>query len=273
MNKIIVSSGSFNSGFLHFDFDQKQVVFDSESGQTLQFKLNKKVDFSKITGIELKTPGMITGGQVIFIIDNIRYKDRDYKFACEFSFNVDKANFTNLNVALKRLSNETNIAIKGINGYSATEKTYMGEYTIVDKKESNELTNTEHRKRCNVCGKIICYTLKDIEDNQRRAKGAAWSAVGGIAGGLSGNYAAGAISNQTAEQQLNNIVDYNKCPQCGSRDLVDISEDSEVCANALNNEQPTVSSADELKKFKELLDMGAITQEEFDAKKKQLLGL
>ena len=35
----------------------------------------------------------------------------------------------------------------------------------------------------------------------------------------------------------------------------------------------SVSSADELKKFKELLDMGIITQEEFDAKKKQLLGL
>ena len=36
---------------------------------------------------------------------------------------------------------------------------------------------------------------------------------------------------------------------------------------------PAVSAADELKKFKELLDMGIITQEEFDAKKKQLLGL
>lgn len=34
-----------------------------------------------------------------------------------------------------------------------------------------------------------------------------------------------------------------------------------------------VSAADEIKKFKELLDMGVITQEEFDAKKKQLLGL
>jgi hypothetical protein len=34
-----------------------------------------------------------------------------------------------------------------------------------------------------------------------------------------------------------------------------------------------VSAADELKKFKELLDMGVITQEEFNAKKKQLLGL
>ena len=46
------------------------------------------------------------------------------------------------------------------------------------------------------------------------------------------------------------------------------------------NSEPTTPSvasstfnADELKKFKELLDMGVITQEEFDAKKKQLLGL
>ena len=33
------------------------------------------------------------------------------------------------------------------------------------------------------------------------------------------------------------------------------------------------SEADEVKKYKELLDSGIITQEEFDAKKKQLLGL
>ena len=34
-----------------------------------------------------------------------------------------------------------------------------------------------------------------------------------------------------------------------------------------------VSAADELRKFKDLLDSGLISQEEFDAKKKQLLGL
>lgn len=34
-----------------------------------------------------------------------------------------------------------------------------------------------------------------------------------------------------------------------------------------------LSNADELAKYKQLLDSGAITQEEFDAKKKQLLGL
>ena len=36
---------------------------------------------------------------------------------------------------------------------------------------------------------------------------------------------------------------------------------------------PIPGAADELKQYKELLDMGAITQEEYDQKKKQLLGL
>ena len=35
----------------------------------------------------------------------------------------------------------------------------------------------------------------------------------------------------------------------------------------------TVSAADEIRKYKELLDEGIITQEEYDAKRKQLLGL
>lgn len=38
-------------------------------------------------------------------------------------------------------------------------------------------------------------------------------------------------------------------------------------------EAPKSDEADQLKKYKELLDSGVITQEEFDAKKKQLLGL
>ncbi|UZT82107.1 PH domain-containing protein [Caproicibacterium sp. BJN0003] len=38
-------------------------------------------------------------------------------------------------------------------------------------------------------------------------------------------------------------------------------------------ESPAPSAADELLKYKGLLDAGAITQEEYDAKKKQLLGL
>ena len=45
-----------------------------------------------------------------------------------------------------------------------------------------------------------------------------------------------------------------------------------IASTTIKQEIPQ-SNADELKKFKELLDAGVITQEEFDAKKKQLLGL
>ncbi len=44
-------------------------------------------------------------------------------------------------------------------------------------------------------------------------------------------------------------------------------------SKTLNTADSVTDSADELKKLKELLDMGIVTQEEFDAKKKQLLGL
>lgn len=40
-----------------------------------------------------------------------------------------------------------------------------------------------------------------------------------------------------------------------------------------NDQNKTVDTADAIAKFKKLLDSGAVTQEEFDAKKKQLLGL
>lgn len=50
-------------------------------------------------------------------------------------------------------------------------------------------------------------------------------------------------------------------------------QEIKVKTTAPTNITQAQSSADELKKFKELLDSGVITQEEFDAKKKQLLGL
>ena len=57
-----------------------------------------------------------------------------------------------------------------------------------------------------------------------------------------------------------------------SKVLLERQEKRSVTApNIIQNQSQ--SDADELKKFKELLDSGVITQEEFDAKKKQLLGL
>lgn len=54
--------------------------------------------------------------------------------------------------------------------------------------------------------------------------------------------------------------------------ISDLLKERQITSNtaSIRMEQ---SSADELKKFKDLLDSGIITQEEFEKKKKQLLGL
>ena len=59
-----------------------------------------------------------------------------------------------------------------------------------------------------------------------------------------------------------------------AREVVDYIEKKRAeLRTSSNTVIQQASAADELKKFKELLDMGVISQEEFNAKKKQLLGL
>lgn len=144
-----------------------------------------------------------------------------------------------------------------------------GRATVLEEKD------TEIRKKCNACGHLYCYNLYDLERNKQRAKDAALSSIASLGQTLGGAYAAGAVNNATAKNTLNGIVDYNRCPNCGSLDVRTLSpEEGETeQAAAKGQNTPAISAADELKKFKELLDSGVITQEEFDAKKKQLLGL
>ena len=53
----------------------------------------------------------------------------------------------------------------------------------------------------------------------------------------------------------------------------DIQKRVRDAKNVNNTPIQTISPAGELKEFKELLDLGLISQEEFDIKKKQILGL
>jgi hypothetical protein len=71
---------------------------------------------------------------------------------------------------------------------------------------------------------------------------------------------------------MDKIVDFSRCPFCKSTDISEIKNE-EVMQNQNNTVVPASSPIDDIKKYKELLDIGIITQEEFDAKKKQLLGL
>lgn len=136
--------------------------------------------------------------------------------------------------------------------------------------DTGSTTPKEIRMRCNVCGKIFCYTDADMKANESHLKWATAHAVGSLFGTRLDMYGQ---SNQM-QAELDKVVDYSRCPNCKSTNLTDISNEEISEATQSPPVQTTaVSAADELKKFKELLDMDVITQEEFDAKKKQLLGL
>lgn len=144
-----------------------------------------------------------------------------------------------------------------------------GRIVVVDRSE------IEIRKKCNVCGNVFCYNPVDVDNNKKKQSQAVFSALGSIGGAMSGHYAASAVHQGNINQAMGGIVDYDKCPKCGSMDLRVISKEELAAEMNYNRGQQVnaspISVADELKKFKELLDMGVITQEEFDQKKNECL--
>ena len=142
-------------------------------------------------------------------------------------------------------------------------------------KAVNYDSEVEHKMYCNTCKKVYCYTDEDVRKNNAYSVRARQEDRLELSSALGGTMIERQMHSQQGQNYRDKIVDYSKCPHCGSTDVREVS-DAEF--EQLNNDggtqnATTVSAADELKKFKELLDMGVISQEEFDAKKKQLLGL
>lgn len=139
--------------------------------------------------------------------------------------------------------------------------------------------NLEIHCKCNICGKIWSFNMNDLEMNEElmkiassSAKGAKLSAISALMGAPMLSAGMATYSNSaTANMAVSQMKDYFRCPSCNSTKF-DVLEDEDLVKLSTNGDS-SVSAADEIKKFKELLDSGIITQEEFDAKKKQLLGL
>ena len=82
------------------------------------------------------------------------------------------------------------------------------------------------------------------------------------------------VTASTAERNLDpNLIQFMTEYNDAARKMKDYIEAELQRSPAEAPPTPQISAAEEIKKFKELLDSGIITQEEFDAKKKQLLGI
>lgn len=158
---------------------------------------------------------------------------------------------------------------------------YEKELVAYNERIEAERLASEHRMRCNVCGHIFCYTDDDVKENTKNAAIGAITAIGGLTSTLGGGTIMHTHHLQgQADRYTDKIVDYSRCPVCHS---MNISEMKEMGMEQQNNSVPAptpapesvpvVSPIEEIKQYKELLDLGIITQEEFNAKKKQLLGL
>lgn len=133
---------------------------------------------------------------------------------------------------------------------------------------------------------IVSYSL--IEDNKTITKGGASigrAVVGGVLFGGVGAVIGGTTGSKTSETKCNTrqikitlrnadkpavyITFVKGGSTVRNTDPQDVLSMLDIMTKA--PDPKPVSSTDEIKKYKELLDIGAITQAEFDEKKKQLL--
>lgn len=81
----------------------------------------------------------------------------------------------------------------------------------------------------------------------------------------------GILTVDTFKEKFNIALDKYSAKNISNRLHDELDKLNRISKSSISNAK--VSNADEIKKYKDLLDMGAISQEEFDAKKKELLNL
>ena len=180
---------------------------------------------------------------------------------------IDNAAFVNGEIRIK-LKNKTfpvRLFFNQKQRYEAEiAKKYIEEHSPAKKEK-------EYRKKCNVCGQIICYTETDLKNSrENQALTSVYSLryfLNSFGGSSYDKYENAKLANSANSR----IVDYSKCPNCHSSDLTDvICDNSNPCASSKNLDKNDI---EKIMQYKKLYDEGILTKEEFDAKKKELLDL
>jgi len=200
-----------------------------------------------------------------------------------------------IKAAIEKNTMRANVLNSTILPFDATQSV-PGYFEIDQTRKLWLIPNKLDGSRCN--SKI--HTFEDIisfeviEDGESRIKGGKSQAlIGGVLFGSTGAIVGGITASRSTEticSELKIVITINDldCPK-ETIYFVDkpISKNSIICKNSYEFAQqcvsllqimtkttkPTSSRADEILKYKALLDQGIITQEEFDKKKSQILGL
>lgn len=109
----------------------------------------------------------------------------------------------------------------------------------------------EHKRKCNICGKIYCFTDEDLSNNAKNAGLSALKALGSLASTLGGGtiFHTQYLQGQS-DRYADKVVDYDQCPYCHSRDVSVYIGEIEMSAPAIP--EPVVA--------RRTIDSGASTE-------------
>ena len=300
--KLIVHG--INANLLGCGKPVKILIDGKEAGTVLKFE-TATIDIEKDCSLKVKlglntskpisiANGMLTEVQIVAATDRLRadilrcepYKgaaEADEKLMSEIRSTLTACGSGELSseVAIEKYHKLKQGIIEWTPAIEEEITAINEEFNVIAEKENARAQEelkaikeaSEHRMRCNVCGHIFCYTDEDVMKNTANAGMGAIAAIGGLASVLGGGsiFHTHHLQGQ-ADRYNDKIVDYSRCPACNSTNITEIKT-GEAAQPQNNTAAPASSPVEEIKQYKELLDMGIITQEEFEIKKKQLLGL
>lgn len=86
-------------------------------------------------------------------------------------------------------------------------------------KAVNLDSQIEHKMYCNTCKKIYCFTDEDIRKNSAYAEQARQQSNLELSSAFGGTRIQTQLHAQQSQNYRDKIVNYNKCPYCGSIDV------------------------------------------------------
>ena len=276
------------SGSLTIDFENQKLIYDrggtvAETAGLLPMVIN----MNEITDIELRKPSFTKLGACNIIVNGIRYVTAGKPYDMTQFTASNKSDFAVLESALRRILSDYNLSgFKEDQSVLAPQEVYDGPkddgviYKFTNNSNSTlrvyeDYIIIKHSGVINALSKGGAKGEKRINYNAISAleyKKASTIAPDVIQFSLYGSDRGG--GNLSAAGDENSIM-FDAGKNQLTQEIVDYIERrrTELSKPQASQVIQAVSPAEELKKMKELLDMGIITQEEFDAKKKQLLGL
>ena len=89
----------------------------------------------------------------------------------------------------------------------------------------NDIKKHGYRKICSVCGHLFCYTQEDLDKNKKLIYDATYERSMGKTEWWTTSMVTGNQRQQRADELESRIVDYSKCPKCGSKELRDATDE------------------------------------------------